>query len=292
MTGCFAAMKKAVTAIIMISALTCLLSTAPRAALSGGISISGSGEVVRADLDIFDVILPTAGSLDFLLDPQGLLTVGPGQSAPAYALIGGRIIHTSDARIINNSSTSVKVSVEIWVESTNGGYDGGAVASFIEYTVDDETSIAAVEANENTDHNILLYVAPSTENLATQEDPFIPANTGFIITTNPRTLEFILPGALFDVTQDEDGELISTIIPGTGSGIGLQFGGYVNTNASWLDFIAQHDPSTITVYATFTLTKADSDTVERVEGIPAMIPLGTEDALTLDAGGIESSVDE
>ena len=275
--------------IIMILSLACCLGAVSSSALSDGISISGVGDVVYPDLEIYDVILPTAGSLDFLVDPLGLLSLEPGQSAPIEALSGGVIVHPGDGRIINNSSHSVKVSVSLRAESTDGGFEGGAVASFLGYADDDETTVGAVEANGNVENNILLYVVPSAVNLADQDTPFVPAGKGYVLTTDSVTLEFILPGALYGVGEGSDEELTASLIPGTGSGVGLRIGGYVNANADWSDFRAEQNPSTITVLAAFTLTRADeadlnAEESPRVEGIPAMLVPDSANALSVVSG--------
>ena len=274
----------------MILSLAYCLGSATSTALSDSINISGVGDVVYPDLEIYDVTLPTAGSMDFLLDPLGLLSLEAGRSARIEELSGGLIVHPSDARIINNSSHSVKVSVSLRAESTDGGFKGGAVASFLGYLADDETTIASVEADGNVNNHILLYVVPSAVNLADRDAQFIPADTGYIITGDSVTLEFILPGALYSVATDSDGELITSQIPGTGSGIGLRIGGYVNTNADWSDFKAEHEPSTITVYATFTLTRADDsdpdgEDAPRAEGVPAMLVSDSAEALSVTDSG-------
>ena len=276
----------------MILSIACCLGaaqdTAQGTALSDSISISGVGNVVYPELGNYNVVLPTAGGLDFLLDPLGLLSLKPGQSAPIDALSGGIIVHPGDARIINNSSHSVKVSVRLRAESTDGGYEGGAVATFLGYSVDDETTISAVRADGSFENNILLYVVTSAVNLADQETPFIPADKGYVITTEPITLEFILPGAEYDVTEVPDGEPAGIAMPGTGSGVGFRIGGYVNTNADWSDFRAAHQPSTVTVYASYTITKesdADPDARETpVVATPTMLPPETADALSLVSG--------
>ena len=280
-------MRKAVLIIMMLS-LACCLGAAPPPATPGSISISGVGDVVYPDLDIYDVMLPTAGSLDFLIDPLGLLSLEAGQSAHIEELSGGLIVHPGDARIINNSSHSVKVSVSLRAESTDGGYEGGAVATFLGYASDDESTIAAVESSGGVDNNILLYVVPSAINLADENTAFVPADTGYIITTDAVTLEFILPGAAFDVTTDSNGELITSLVPGTGSGVGLRIGGYVNANADWSDFRAEHEPSTIDVYASFTMVRADDTDLdafygERADGVPAMLGSDTLWQLTVNS---------
>ena len=279
-------MRKLLT-IIMVLTFACGLGLTMGSALPEGVSVTGTGDAVYVDLDIYDVTLPTAGSLDFLLDPLGLLSLEPGQSAPLEALNGGWIVHAGDARVINNSTHSVKVSIELRAESTNGGYEYGAIASFMDYTVDDETTIGSVEAGENTANNILLYAVPSADSLPNLEAPFIPAATGFVITAASRTLEFILPAALYSITMDMDEGIVSAPIPDTGSGIALKFGGNVNTNADWSDFVAENEPSTITVYATFTLARAELEDLDeaetpRMDGIPKMLAPVPEDALKLD----------
>ena len=273
--------------IITALALVTCIGAAGHGALDADVEVSGSGSSVYVDLDIFDVILPTVGALDFIIDPLGLLTLEPGQSAPLDALSGGMIVHTGDARVINNSSYSIKVSVEIHIESTNGGLTGGAVASFIEYTDDDETTVGLVEADGNEENNILIYVIPSAVNLADMETPFVPEDKGYVISDEPITLEFILPGAMYSIAADSDGELAGQLIPGTGSGIGFRIGGYVNTNADWLDFRIEDQTSDITVYTTYTLTRADDEDPDGgellrfEENAPVMLANEMADALAL-----------
>ena len=251
-------------AAIMVCAIISSAGAAVRAVISTVTGVSGTGEATYIDLGIYDVVLPTAGGLDFYLDPQGLLTLEAGQSAPLEDLEGGRIVHTGDARIINNSSHAVKVSVSIRADSDGGGRSGAA-ASFIGFNTDDETTIGLVEADDDTANNILLYAAPSAVNIVNFDTEFVPADTGYIITTDSRTLEFILPAAQYTVERNPDGGLTSTPIPDSGNGIALRFGGYVNTLANWGDFIAKHSPSTVTVYATYTITEMSADDVNTAE---------------------------
>ena len=279
-------MRKLLT-IIMVLTFVCGLGLTMGSALPEGTSVTGTGDAVYVDLDIYDVTLPTAGSMDFLMDPLGLLTLEAGQSASLEDLSGGWIVQAGDARIINNSAHSVKVSIELRAESTNGGYENGAIASFMEYAGDDETTLGSVEADENTANNILLYAIPSADSLPNLDAPYVPADIGFVITSDSRTLEFILPAALYSIAMDPDEGIVSSPVPDTGSGVALKFGGYVNTNADWGDFVAEHDPSTITVYATFTLTRAlledlDESEYPRVDGIPKMLAPESADALKLD----------
>ena len=275
-------MRKALSIILLLT-LTCYIGATSRAALSDSISITGVGDVVYPELDIHDVMLPTAGSLDFILDPLGLLSIDAGQSARIDDLRGGLIVHPGDGRIVNNSSHSVKVSVSLWADSTDGGFEGGTVATFLGYSTDDETTIGSVEADDNVENNILLYVVPFTVNLAAQDAQAISADTGYIITADSITLDFILPGAQYDVAA---GDLVASPIPGTGSGVGFQIGGYINKNADWRDFIAAYAPSTITVYASFTITKADPADMDAFDaattaGMPAVLTPDTVGSLKL-----------
>ena len=269
-------MRKLITTIIIFALAFCAVS-ATHAAMQSSTEVTGTGDTVYIELGIHDVILPTAGSLDFMLDPQGLLSLAEGQSAPLEALNGGRIVHMNDARIINNSAHTVKVSVELWAACDNGGGSLGTIATFIEYTGDDAATIGAVEASGSEENNILLYAVPSATNLANQAAPFVPADTGYIITAASRTLDFILPAALYSITANSDGSLLSEPVPDTGSGIAFQLGGYVNTNADWSDFRTEYGLSTVTVYATYTLAEAAFDELSshdasRVHGAPNMLP--------------------
>jgi hypothetical protein len=264
--------------IIMVLALMLSFSTVALAAdeAPGDTTIVGEGSTEYIDLEIYEVTLPTAGTLDFSLDPQGLLGIEPGATVDVDELEGGIIIPGATVpKVINNSSVDLTVTLSL---------TGTGDATFIGKDSDDETTIAAV--NTGTDANILLYVVPSSVNIPLVETEFAVSSRGYIIDStdeeNPVELKFVLDAAAYEVTESE-GTYTPNAKPGTGSGTALQLGGYVNKNADWSDFAGAEASKTVGVSAVFSFAKSsDEESADvGVEGIPGILSTVDVDYMTI-----------
>ncbi|MCL2633228.1 MAG: hypothetical protein FWD34_01805 [Oscillospiraceae bacterium] len=232
-------------------------TTPPVTPPSGGNDIlgetkaNGNGSIVYTDTNIYSVLLPTAESWDFVLDPQGLIgahasgTVGnanelsnatPSDLAPfAGKIISGSYVPTA----INNSSFDVTLGVTLRVT-------GDAVAV---------TSESAVHAGIS--NNILLTVEPAANSVNTQGAEFVGSGTGYAVLNTAGELKFVLDSAnyVFNAVPGSSGSEFSyDIVPNTGKGTQLKIGGYCNKNADWTQFA--DDTKGVGINAVFSFSPA------------------------------------
>ena len=236
---------------------------------TGSSSVGGSGDTAYIDLEIYDVTLPTGNLLDFALDPQGLLGITGSEPVAMDDLVGGRIISNGVAKAFNNSAMDIKLSIEL---------TGTGDATFLPYTTDDETTLAAIDADTN--NNVLLYAVPSSVNIVDATTEYSAAHKGYVITKDGSTLDFVLPKAEYEVTND-GGTYTATPKEGTGHGTAIQLGGYVNSTANWTDYTGESAAKTVGLGAVFSYVKAtDAESAQTpVAGIPGLI--STTESLTL-----------
>jgi hypothetical protein len=277
-------MKKFLAGLL---ALTMLLSMGAVALAEGTAEefnqgpIVGDGSTAYIDLIKYNVVLPTTNTLDFQLDPQGLLAIPKSGKLELGALNGGTIVPSGVASVINQSTEAVKVTVAL---------QGTGDATFIEYDEDDETTIGAVE--EGTDNNVLLYAMPSSVDTRGTGTAYSASTQGYVITKDsPITLTFALGAAQYNVTNTS-GKYALALTANTGHGTGIRLGGYVNDKANWSGYLATAEvQQKVGVQATFTFTDASDedlddleDPEESVEGIPGLLKPAAE-ALTFEVLG-------
>ena len=221
-------------------------------------------------LDILEVTIPTTGVLDFLIDPQGLSGLAEGESVALRELAGGKIYPMSNipASVLNESSFPIVLTVDIRAHSTAGGGENTDTVCFVPFDTDFERTKASVFDGDG--HNVLLYVVPSGNEVRTVYDAYVPADIGFVITDNPIRLSYILPAAEYIlIGEGEDSRW--QLVDGTGNGIQLQVGGYVNSNANWMNFTNGHvgsAPSAIGLTAMFSYTRLEFDGDEQIYAAP------------------------
>lgn len=86
-------------------------------------TITGGGDLDYVDTStVYEVTLPTAGALEFVVDPQGLTSLKNGESAKLEDLLDSSSIVSkegADAYVKNESSVGVKVTAKMNITDTN-----------------------------------------------------------------------------------------------------------------------------------------------------------------------------
>jgi hypothetical protein len=284
-------MKKILT-ILLALALTLSFSAPVFADLPPSTQIDGVGTTEYLDLEVYSVVVPTDGTLNFTLDPQGLLGVGLNETVDLADLNTGVIVSDGEAKVVNNSGVDLTVTVTFTGTTDNGLDDGGPTAVFKPYATSDEVTKAAVETG--TANNVLLYAVPSSVNItstAGTPSAYAASSLGYVITTST-ALKFVLGAAEMQI-KDTDGDKTVVAKNGTGNGTGFNLGGFVNTKADWSQFVGGGDnDSSVGVTAVFAYAKASAqdgtdlaaltgDNAGGYAGIPGLLTPPTNAALTL-----------
>jgi len=231
--------------------------------------------------DVFQVILPTTGSLDFVIDPLGLAGLKEGESARPHELDSGRIYPKSDiaAFVINESTMPIKL--EVTLKAVNTIYSGNNDdrVNFVRSKgTFDKTRSAVFDDNEK---NVLLYAVPSRLGIGSLFDAYYPSNIGFVLAESNTMLTFLLPAAEYiriedfieyeeiDENEDIDKNVIKNVryelLPGSGHGTQVRVGGYINDHADWSAYTATRSGrvnASIGITAVFTITRLDNDEFE------------------------------
>lgn len=250
-----------------------------------GQTVDGDGDTKYINLDEhYNVVVPTDGAFDFVLDPQGLASIAQGESANFDELEGGKIIGSSVMPIMNNSPQDVIVTV-----SAKGVTEGGTSGS------DPQATFVATEAEVegDTNNNVLLYLAPSSEDMIGGVE-FASGETAYPVDdTTAVEFKFALPKAGFTVSNigTTEDEYKLEIIEDTGHTTGLKVGGFVNTNADWKNFTQSADPSTVGIQVVFTFAKdAGDDTREFEDGVYGLIKDATRTSIEIAPEYVQPTV--
>jgi uncharacterized repeat protein (TIGR02059 family) len=209
---------------------------------------TGTGDAPYVDTTVYEVVLPTTLAMDFTLDPQGLASLAPGQTAPDTDLSAtrGKVIARSAApTMINRSSVPVQLTAAI---TATAGATTGRTAPTLVAT---ETLVTT-----GTDMNVLLAVMSSTNKV---DDPASTAafeGTHAVPLVNDTAVNLTY---WFDAADyrfvNTDGTITYNRIPTSlGEGTQIQLAGLVNTNASWTNF------GSLDVSAVFTFAPHSSAT--------------------------------
>lgn len=234
-------------------------------------SVSGNGDIAYVDTNVFDVTLPTAKSLGFKLDPQGLVSLSSNSQATLSSLsaYGGRIVGDSTAALINNSPKKIAVTVSM-AAVTNGASDVTLVT----------TSANKATVSNGSANNALVYVVPSKGTISAAS-AYQSAGKGIILTqsilssntinaSNSDSFRFVLEAPEYSVSNNAG--TYSLVQTGLGNGFGLQIGGILNPNADWLDFTGTSATKALNVAAVFSVTDVTvSDKVDTTLGIDNLV---------------------
>lgn len=206
-----------------------------------GETVTGEGKVDYVDTTVYSVTLPTTGTINLVVDPQGLAGLEDGDSATLEDLseYAGKISCASTPVVTNLSSVPMKISVKLTLTG-------------------DATSVSSGDAvNTGTDNNVLLYAVPSAVDTLGVESNYVASSTGIVMDATPAIVDFVLPAAEYSLTKTVSGSDASVsyaLADGeTGHGTGLSFEGYVNKNADWSDY-AGTPTKQIGMTAVFTFT--------------------------------------
>src|SRR5574344_3060673 len=112
---------KKITAIITAAAMIFTMNTVAFATDLGKAKGSGDVDYVDTKTPIYVVTLPTNVGLDFILDPQGLMSMKDGTTASLNSLKGGTIVmkKNNGAVFKNASSVSVNISANMTVSQNS-----------------------------------------------------------------------------------------------------------------------------------------------------------------------------
>jgi hypothetical protein len=208
--------------------------------------VSGDGDVIFIEKEIFVVTLPTSAAWDFYIDPQGLVGAFREDKLNdplAIAAAAGMVLPMEYTPVaVNKSSVDVTVSAEIKVT-------GDAVV----------LTTGQTAVNTGTANNIQLNVIASTAmvNDVSKDQTDFVGTVETPITAAGTTLKFVLQPADYEVGGDPtDGFTYTIKDDDDGHGTQLSIGGFVNKNADWSDFTAATTPKVVGLSAVFDFAKA------------------------------------
>jgi hypothetical protein len=248
-------MAKKLFSIILALALVFSVSTGVFAATgpdTGTGTVTGEGDTVALDTEIYSVVLPTGNLLNFTLDPLGLLGLADGSSAGLDTLTGGQIASDTIAGVLNKSSVAIDLKIGLVITG--------------DVTATDTASVGADTAN-----NVAIYVRPSKTNVT---DTLLPtlkkvgtavtgatlaegADGAFQLNKTGYELNFLLGKAKY-LAKNTGGvytyEYDTAAANGNGTAITIE--GRVNSNADWSEFV--DGTKSVGLAAVFSYTEADS----------------------------------
>lgn len=246
MTKRFTKLMAFALAASMIVAPTTVFAESGQA--SGNQAVSGNGDAYYVDTTIYDVVLPTTATLNFKMDPQGLLDLSDGTAATLASLSANAgLIRTSVSSapsIINKSSMPISLTVSLNV----------AVKAKKDIVM---SSVSQV--NAGVSNNVVLYVVPSKDSIS-QASAYASSGKGILLTTAALSseaaydsIDFLLGSSTYTVSRN--GATYTYKYSGGATGTGFQVGGYVNKNADWSAFDGSTPTKTLGIKAVFNFKK-------------------------------------
>ncbi|MDR2355653.1 MAG: hypothetical protein LBE16_05610 [Clostridiales Family XIII bacterium] len=268
---------------------------------TGSTAVDGNGNLVYVDTVVYSVVLPTDATLDFTVDPQGLLDLD-ANGATVDSLGGGKIVSKGQAFFVNNSSVPVVLGVSLKVAGTALSATGSDKAmTFPSNTayVDANSAPGSKKAN-----NLLFYaVLAATDITDTNALPasIDAATAAFVFDSigiggsDTNKLQFLLDQAEYTVKPEGSGYTIGQTDVGNGSG--LQIAGLVNDKADWTNYTGASPTNVLKVSAVFDYaaqagTEAKSTTYtapQLVENIFATVTVASTDWATVSTAPSVSS---
>lgn len=179
-------------------------------AADGG-TITGTGTVTTLETEIYNLVLPTNKSIDFQVDPYGILDLDPDTNLSDVVSNAAGTVTSSATAIINKSSVPIDVSVEVYFDKTDTTVSNSAVelgteaeakagtkdlylavqhledsvlqkpvatgtAVDIDVAIDDTTSVSAAAVDLSTAGlQFSTYGTPGAINAVTATDPSVAA---------------------------------------------------------------------------------------------------------------------
>lgn len=241
------------TAMVLGSVMTAS-ATGGTAEDTTGTTVTGKGDVEYVDTKVYSVTLPTTDTLALTVDPQGLTgMIGTEATLEELDEYAGKVFMKSKPVISNRGSVTAKVTAELKLT-------GDATP------VDSVEAVTSDEAN-----NIFLCAVPSKVDVSGNAANYVASETEIALTTSGVTVDFILPGADYQVVSSGDAYDYKLVDPADpGHGTALDFTGWVNKNADWSKYTGTSPEKQIGMTAkfTFTHTLAADDVADDTEGAP------------------------
>ena len=216
---------------------------------TGSSTVSGNGDVSYANTKIYKVDLPTSGSMNLIIDPQGLTQLEEGKDVSSGDLKDGAgLITTASPLFVTNlSSVPMKITVKMKV------------------TGDDATVVKTPTAvSANTTDNILLYAVPAKEDTKGVSSNYVAAAKGIVLDTSDVTTNFVLDEAEYVFSKSGDTVTYKQAENGEKHGFAVQLEGKVNPSADWSAYVGK-------------------------EGEPAAKKIGWEATFSFDAAGVDKA---
>lgn len=253
--------------------------------------LEGDGEVGYVDTTpVYNVVtLPTNAKLDFQVDPQGLLSIGEGESKTLDDLTGkGEIVpgENSGAVITNESSVPVKVTVKMYVTS---GIEGLTL-------VDALDDVEVAPEGENKETNMLLAAIPGAAKIGDIAD-YTASTVGIPITGDKEAdateFSFFLDKAEWAITNNAGTPEYGIVVEEDNyDAVSFTMGGKVNSQADWSAFTDEGSLSVSAVFVVEDIEDGDAadenydahglmtvaTTVEIIPATPAAPKVGFTDA--------------
>lgn len=153
----------------LASFMALTMAAAPMSAYAD-YSISGTGTITILETEIYNVILPTDKSIDFNVDPYGILTMDPDTTLNEIVSSAAGTVTSSATAVINKSSVPIDVDLQFYFVQ-----NGSAIPAS-----NDAVTLGALKSTvEAGDADLYLEVLPlSGATLA----PGVPVATGVAIT--------------------------------------------------------------------------------------------------------------
>lgn len=253
------------------------MAAAPSATAPTPQTITGGGDISYVDTSKqYEVTLPTAGALDFVIDPQGLTSLENGQSAKLEDILNNSSIVSktgAGAYIKNESSTGVKVTVKMNITDDN------------DTKVTPVDSLDAVTADTTT--NICLLAIPGSDKFSDIDD-YVASSQGIVIegtsSSNATEFSFVLDKASYSIHKDNNGDLsyAKDTAADNFDAASFKLGGKANGKANWSAYTTGDTPKSIGVNAVFSVADAASTDVQK-DGYTShgLMDLGSTKSLTL-----------
>lgn len=232
--------------------------------------VDGQGRPVFVDTTVFDFVLPTSASFNFVLDPLGIVNATPNASTgvvePDPDFVGRILPASPGAQVLNLSSVDMNLTVS-YIASATGAeifpstatpdralvtrgiayVDGAANRLSTEAATIPATSVNYVGASPENwgtiPNRAMLYIVPrrtATGITAIATDPdwrWAPAvaaeQRAFVFDTTARNMTFRLPAASYQIVYDDGRFVYRLENANQGHGTEFQVGGFVNRFADW-----------------------------------------------------------
>lgn len=113
----------------LASFMALTMAAAPMSAYAAPYSINGTGTITILETEIYNVILPTDKSIDFNVDPYGILTMDPDTTLDEIVSAAAGTVTSSATAVINKSSVPIDVNMEFYFDQSSNAPASNAAVS-------------------------------------------------------------------------------------------------------------------------------------------------------------------